>query len=166
MQLSKIIGFFRLIKLHTNVWNSLSRLAPFIFHEWFFDNKKTLELYRSLSEEDKCVMIFLKFKILKKVFYFCFSMCSRQTFNLDISTLEWDKFFTDLVKGVRRYLHNEDPKTLPAARRKNMILFALNLLVQLLVFSGVWWLAAVYAGTKMLTVFWVLPLSYALFSIL
>lgn len=131
-----------LVKLHTNVSRSLSRLAPFIFHEWFFDNKKAMDLYKSLSEEDK------------------------QTFNLDISTLEWDKFFTDLVKGVRRYLHNEHPKTLPAARRKNAILFVLNILVQLLVFSGIWWLVAFFAGTKMLSVFWVLPLSYALFSII
>lgn len=94
-----------------------------------------------------------------------FSFC-RETFNLDISTLEWDAFFTDLVKGVRRYLHNEDPKTLPAARRKCKILFALNLLVQLLVFTGIWWLVAFFADTKMMSVFWVLPLSYSLFSII
>lgn len=85
---------------------------------------------------------------------------------MDITTLEWDAFFTNLVKGVRRYLNNESMKTLPAAKRKDKILFVVNLLVQLLVFTGIWWFVACVSGKTMVSTFWAFPLSYALFSIL
>jgi len=74
---------------------SLSRLAPFIFQEWAFDNTKTIALATSLSAKEK------------------------ELFGFDIRTLDWDKYFGDLTRGVRRYLNNEEPSTLPAAKRKD-----------------------------------------------
>lgn len=105
------------------------------------------------------------------IFLSIYSKCNvtfsfRETYNLDISRLEWDEFFTNLVLGVRRYLHREELKTLPAARRKNAVLFVLNCLIQLSAFSGIWYLVALFANTSMTSVLWVLPLSYSLFSII
>lgn len=87
--------FFSLVRLHTNVSKSLVRLAPFIFQEWFFDNKKTLELHESLNSTDK------------------------EMFGLDIRSINWGDYFEDMQAGVRRYLNNEEPKTLAAAKKKN-----------------------------------------------
>lgn len=84
-----------MVRLHTNVNRSLNRLAPFIFNEWKFDNKKCLGLHESLSPDD------------------------RETFGLDVGPLLWDSYFEDLAKGVRQYLNNESPETLPAARNKD-----------------------------------------------
>lgn len=84
-----------LVRLHTNVWHSLKLLERFIFTEWFFDNVNTLKLIRAQSDVD------------------------RELFNIDISLIDWEDFFVNLTKGVRRYLSNESPKSYPAARRKD-----------------------------------------------
>lgn len=84
-----------LVRLHKNVSKSLARLAPFIFQEWFFDNKRTLELHESLNATDK------------------------ETFGLDIRPIQWNDYFENMHAGVRRYLNNEELKTLPAAKKKN-----------------------------------------------
>jgi fatty acyl-CoA reductase len=81
--------------LHTNVGNSLDRLAPFIFTEWQFQNHQTKELQKKLSSKDK------------------------EMFNLDISQLNWCDYFDDMAQGVRMYLNNEHPRTLQAAKRKD-----------------------------------------------
>lgn len=87
--------FYSLVRLHTNVWNSLKLLEKFIFTEWKFDNTKTIELAKSLSATDT------------------------KSFNIDIKELVWYDFFDDMAQGVRRYLNNEKPKSLPAARKKD-----------------------------------------------
>lgn len=84
-----------LVRLHTNVWNSLKLLEKFIFTEWKFDNAKTIELSGTLSAVDT------------------------KMFNIDIKELVWYDFFDDMAQGVRRYLNNEKPKSLPAARKKD-----------------------------------------------
>lgn len=47
------------------------------------------------------------------------SKTDKEIFFLDISTLKWDTYFENLAKGVLRYLNNEHPKHLPAAKRKD-----------------------------------------------
>jgi fatty acyl-CoA reductase len=81
--------------LHTNVTNSLDRLAPFIFNEWLFENPQTRDLQKKLNDQDK------------------------EMFNLDISELDWRNYIVDMTQGVRMYLNNEHPRTLPAAKRKD-----------------------------------------------
>jgi fatty acyl-CoA reductase len=73
----------------------VGRLAPFIFNEWLFHNLHTLDLQKTLIGKD------------------------RELFNLDISKLDWEDYFTEMVQGVRQYLNNEHPRTLPAAKRKD-----------------------------------------------
>lgn len=64
-----------MVRLHTNVWESLKLLEKFIFTEWKFHNKGTIILSNSLSAADK------------------------QLFNIDIGTLKWDE-----CKRLRTYL--------------------------------------------------------------
>lgn len=79
------------MRLHTNVWRSLSRLAPFIFNEWFFDNKCTKALSSSLTEYD------------------------RKHFYMDISKLNWEAYFVEMIQGVREFLNKERPTNLSKA---------------------------------------------------
>lgn len=76
---------------------SLSKLAPFIFNEWKFDNARTLNLQEELSVDDRAV------------------------FNIDPTSLKWSQFFINLTLGVRKYLNKENEKTLKAALNKNLM---------------------------------------------
>lgn len=87
--------FSRLIRLHKNIWNSLNLLEKFIFTEWKYDNKKTMELSSQLSNVDK------------------------EIFFIDMTSLKWDAYFENLAKGVLRYLNNEHPRHLAAAKKKD-----------------------------------------------
>ncbi|PNF17414.1 putative fatty acyl-CoA reductase CG8306, partial [Cryptotermes secundus] len=127
-----------LVRLHTNVGNSLGRLAPFIFNEWLFQNNQTKELQKRLSGKDK------------------------EMFNLDISQLDWVTYFDSMAQGVRIYLNNEHPRTLQAARRKNYILMVVNLLTQALVFGLIWWSGSLALGTTLSKSSWIVVISYTL----
>lgn len=129
-----------LVRLHTNVGNSLERLAPFIFNEWRFENTHTKELQSKLTGIDKVM------------------------FNLDISSLDWEDYFISMAQGVRMYLNNEHPRTLPAAKRKDSILMVLNVVVQALVFAVIWWIGSIVLGTTMTKSSWIVIVSYILFS--
>lgn len=84
-----------LVKLHTNVWNSLKLLERFIFTEWKFHNNNTLALIKTMSPTDN------------------------EKFNIDLAKLQWEEYFVTLTQGVRRYLSKEHPKNLAAARGKD-----------------------------------------------
>lgn len=92
---TKIIYSFSLVRMHKNVNNSLGRLKKFIFTEWKFYNTRQIELHDSLSELDK------------------------KLFSLDIKPIVWEDYFSDLTQGVRIYLNNESPKSLPKAYSKD-----------------------------------------------
>uniref|UniRef100_A0A8D8ZIX0 Fatty acyl-CoA reductase n=1 Tax=Cacopsylla melanoneura TaxID=428564 RepID=A0A8D8ZIX0_9HEMI len=100
----------KLIRLHRTINKSLHLLEPFIFNEWKFDNKNAMALELEVPSEEK------------------------ETFYLNISKLDWDHFFYNLAKGVRRYLMNEDDKTIEAAKRKDRRFMVMNILVQILFF--------------------------------
>uniref|UniRef100_A0A1B6D9A9 Fatty acyl-CoA reductase n=1 Tax=Clastoptera arizonana TaxID=38151 RepID=A0A1B6D9A9_9HEMI len=93
--LSLITGGKRiLMRLHSSINKSLGRLAPFIFSEWFFSNKKSLVLHQSLTSQDQLV------------------------YYLDVQDLLWGPYFEDLTKGVRKYLNNDDLSTLEISKKK------------------------------------------------
>lgn len=131
-----------LVRLHTNVWNSLKLLEKFIFTEWLFKSDKTRALIKTMSDVDK------------------------QNYNIDISTIEWEDYFVDLAQGVRRYLHKELPSTLEAARGKDTLLMILHLLLQALIYSTLWWFTSLLLGVTMTKCGLVVPLFYILFSFL
>lgn len=87
--------FFSLFRMHKNIWKSLDLLEKFIFTEWKFFNHNTVMLSKQLSDFDK------------------------ENFFIDIKSLKWDDYFENLAKGVLRYLHNEHPKYLAQAKKKD-----------------------------------------------
>ncbi|XP_020291379.1 putative fatty acyl-CoA reductase CG8306 [Pseudomyrmex gracilis] len=129
-----------LVRLHTNVNSSLSRLEKFIFQEWKFNNPRILQLHESLSSTDQ------------------------ELFTLDIKSLDWRDFFIGLARGIRTYLHKESPNSLPKARFKNKILLFANLGVQAAVFTLIWWLVKISLGTTWTKTAMVVPLVYLLFN--
>lgn len=134
--------FSSLVRLHTNVWDSLKLLEKFIFTEWKFHNKNTLTLSKTLSPIDQ------------------------QQFNIDIGALKWEDYFINLAQGVRQYLNNESPKTIPAARKKDKILLILHILLQAGIHTGVWKLVAVILGMPMMKCILAVPLSYIVLGLL
>ncbi|XP_011861554.1 PREDICTED: putative fatty acyl-CoA reductase CG8306 [Vollenhovia emeryi] len=129
-----------LVRLHTNVNRSLARLEKFIFQEWRFNNPRLLQLHESLSPEDQVL------------------------FSLDIRSLVWKNYFTDLIQGVRTYLHNESPKSLPKARSKDKILMVAHLSLQAALLGLIWWLVKVLFATTWTKTGLVVPITYLLFG--
>ncbi|TGZ55748.1 Fatty acyl-CoA reductase [Temnothorax longispinosus] len=129
-----------LVRLHTNVNKSLGRLEKFIFQEWRFNNPRLLQLHESLSPEDQKIFI------------------------LDIRSLVWNDYFTDLIQGVRAYLHNESPKSLPKARSKDKILMIAHLGLQASLLGLIWWLVKVLFATTWTKTGLVVPITYLLFD--
>lgn len=70
-------------------------MEKFIFTEWKFHNKNTLQLAKKLNQID------------------------RKKFIIDIGELRWDLYFHNMLLGVRLYLNNEKPESIEAARRKD-----------------------------------------------
>jgi fatty acyl-CoA reductase len=131
-----------LVRLHTNVWNSLNLLEKFIFTEWFFDSANTKKLIDKLTEADK------------------------KNFQIDITDLSWQDFFKNLNLGVRRYLNNEHEKTLPAARKKDTILFMMHCVLQATIYGGLWWLTSTVIGIPLTKCFYVIPILHIILSFL
>ncbi|XP_044017830.1 putative fatty acyl-CoA reductase CG8306 isoform X1 [Aphidius gifuensis] len=131
-----------LVRMHTNINNSLGRLERFIFTEWKFNNPKMLELHESLSAEDKNI------------------------FGLDIRSLCWEDYFVELTKGVRVYLSKEPLKTLKKARSKdNMLMFA-NLGLQAAVLGLIWWIFKLILGASWTSTGMIVPIVYLLFTMI
>lgn len=131
-----------LVRLHKNVWSSLKLLEKFIFTEWKFHNNNTRAVIKQQSIMDK------------------------KLYNIDLATLEWEVYFINLSVGVRRYLSKEDPKTIEAARRKDKVLLALHVILQLSLYGLLWWLTAKIIGCTTAQCALVVPIYYILFSFL
>ncbi|XP_053695722.1 putative fatty acyl-CoA reductase CG8306 [Sabethes cyaneus] len=125
-----------LVRLHTNVWESLNRLEKFIFSEWKFNNRNTLELSNRLSEEDV------------------------NDFNINITTLKWPEYFVALAQGVRRYLNNEHPKSLESARKKDFVLYIVHVAFQLFLYFMIWMFASRILSLPLLNCIFIVPIAY------
>ncbi|CAH0548966.1 unnamed protein product [Brassicogethes aeneus] len=131
-----------LMRLHRNINTSLDRLEKFIFTEWKFPAPNTEKLQKWLTEKDQA------------------------DFNTDLSALKWPDFFVGMVIGSRIYLNNEPMKTLAAAKSHDRILYIAHLFVQALIYSLIWFIVACVFGLTMTKAAYVLPVIYALFSLL
>ncbi|CAH0404459.1 unnamed protein product [Chilo suppressalis] len=131
-----------LFRLNRNVWNSLNRLEKFIFTEWLFHNPNTLDLAKQLNKTD------------------------RELFYIDISSLNWEDYFTNLQLGVRKYLNKEKDSTLPAARKKQTTLYIVHLLWQAGIIVLLWFLVACLLGVSMMKTVWIVPGIYILYTCL
>lgn len=94
------------------------------------------------------------------------SPVDQKLFNIDIATLKWEDYFINLAQGVRQYLNNESLKNLPAAKKKDNILYVLHILLQVGIHTGVWKLVACILGVPMLRCVLALPISYFVLGLL
>ncbi|XP_074109607.1 putative fatty acyl-CoA reductase CG8306 [Cotesia typhae] len=131
-----------LVRLHTNVNNSLDRLERFIFTEWKYHNPKLLALHESLSADDK------------------------EIFGVDVRPLDWEDFFIHLTQGVRVYLSKEPMKNIEKARSKNNVLLVAHLGLQFALMGLIWWIIKVILGSTWTATGMVVPITYFLFSLL
>ncbi|EFN87624.1 putative fatty acyl-CoA reductase CG8306 [Harpegnathos saltator] len=129
-----------LVRLHTNVNKSLILLEQFIFNEWIFNNPCMLQLHESLSPDDK------------------------ELFTVDIRSLIWKDYFSDLAQGVRVYLSKESLKSLPEARSKDKILMFAHLGLQVTLLGLIWWLVKVLFATTWTKTGLIVPIIYLLFD--
>lgn len=86
-----------LVRMHTNIWNSLELMIPFLYNEYLFDNRKTLAYASAMSPIDQ------------------------SNFGFDCRTIVWAPYFNMIVKGVRRYLWKEHPRNMKAALTKQRL---------------------------------------------
>jgi len=117
-----------LVRLHKNVNRSLKKLSPFIFNEWKFDNSRTINLQEQMSIDDQ------------------------SAFYIDPTSIKWVPYFTNLIRGVRKYLHNEQDKTLKPALKKNFYLMLINIVLQIMIIVIIWYLLSLIIGTSS---FWI-----------
>ncbi|KAL2715979.1 putative fatty acyl-CoA reductase CG8306 [Vespula squamosa] len=129
-----------LLRLHNNINKSIDRLERFIFTEWKFNNPLFMDLYKSLSEEDK------------------------DKFFINIESLVWEDYFLNLVLGVRIYLSNDPKKTLEKARSKNMILMMAHIGLQALLLGFCWWVVKVLFNSTWTKTGMAVPFIYLLFD--
>lgn len=69
-------------------------LEYFTTHEWEFKDDNVRVLNTLLSPTD------------------------RAEFNVDVTTIDWDKYLEDYVLGIRHFIFKEKPETLPTARAR------------------------------------------------
>lgn len=68
-------------------------LEYFTTRQWAFADDNVQELCTYLSPED------------------------RQTFDFDVTNINWDAYIESYVLGIRRFLFKESPETLPRSRK-------------------------------------------------
>lgn len=69
-------------------------LAYFTARNWVFKNDNVQSLWQGLNADDK------------KIFPF------------DFKTLDWNNYFYNYVRGIRKFILKEDPSTIPYAKVK------------------------------------------------
>lgn len=69
-------------------------ISNFTTREWEFRDENVNKLWLKMSEKD------------------------RKLFNFDVTTVNWDTFMKNSISGVRVFIFQDTPDTLPAARRK------------------------------------------------
>lgn len=110
----------RWVRLYDKVHKIFKGYEYFTTHQWRFISENFIHLNDQLSEEDK------------KVFYF------------DVRQINWDSYMESNVLGTRQFILNDDPSTLPTARknlrRMYMIKTGLRILIFLLVGLILTWL--------------------------
>lgn len=86
--------FFSLSQVYTKVHRALKALEHFTTNEWTFETDNFTLLMESLNQFDK------------------------QMFSMNLKEIDWHEYMQNYVLGVRQYLLQEDPSTLPKARMR------------------------------------------------
>jgi alcohol-forming fatty acyl-CoA reductase len=83
-----------LLKTYKKIHKFANVISFFCTNEWEFTNDNVQNLWQNLNADDK------------KLFYF------------DLSSLDWEDYIKEYMKGMRVYLFKDDLSTAPVARKK------------------------------------------------
>lgn len=90
-----IIGrYSRFRKLIEMISNGQRATSYFSLREWDFKNRRIQDLWTRLTPDDKII------------------------FPFNMKTLDWHEFILRMIRGVRKFLLNENENTLEKARRR------------------------------------------------
>ncbi|XP_053945507.1 fatty acyl-CoA reductase wat-like [Anastrepha ludens] len=103
----------RMVKLYRKIHKQTGVLDYFVEHKFTFTMENTTKLWHSLSSLDQ------------------------KLFNFDMSSINWFEYFYNSLLGLRRYIGQEQPDTIPKAKKLFHRLLILHRIVQLLVYGGV-----------------------------
>lgn len=91
---SDIEFFFRLVKSYQKISKFLDVIAYFATRTWHFADDNVVELWNSLSSQDK------------------------EIYPFDVAELDWDYFSLTHLLGLRVHLAKDGLETLPAGKLK------------------------------------------------
>ncbi|XP_012545692.2 putative fatty acyl-CoA reductase CG5065 [Bombyx mori] len=100
-----------MIKVQKRINYGLEVLQYYTTKKWLFKNDNFLALRTKISAEDD------------RIFY------------TDIQEINWNDYIREYIKGAREFCCDEDPSTLPQARRLQKQLFYLDFAVRLIIVS-------------------------------
>ncbi|XP_061397478.1 fatty acyl-CoA reductase wat-like [Musca vetustissima] len=106
----------RMTKTYKKIHTQCSMLRYFLAFDFTFDMTNCYNLWDSMSAEDKKI------------------------YNFDMSKLDWSRYFYDDLKGMRRFIAKEDPKSIPQGMKMLRIFRTLNFIVHALFIGGMLWL--------------------------
>lgn len=81
-----------MVRVQNKLEKASACLEYFTTRQWAFADNNVQALCRSLSPED------------------------RDTFDFDVTNINWDGYIESYVLGIRRFLFKESPHTLPKSR--------------------------------------------------
>jgi fatty acyl-CoA reductase len=109
-----------MINIQKRIYTTARTLRPFITKQWKFKTDNFINLYRELDKEDR------------DIFYF------------DVKVINWRPYAKDYLLGIKQYILKEKLEQLPEARSNLKMLYYLNQLTTLLLFSvNAYWLRRV-----------------------
>ncbi|KAJ0182959.1 hypothetical protein K1T71_000935 [Dendrolimus kikuchii] len=115
----------KMLKVYKKIHKFSSVLAYFCTREISFDNRRTRELWKQTSEDDK------------------------KLFPFSMGDISWDEYFEEYLVGIRRHLFKESDDTLPRARIKWKRLYYLHQIVRVIFF-----VLALYSLWSVLSILW------------
>ncbi|KAH7968521.1 hypothetical protein HPB52_009114 [Rhipicephalus sanguineus] len=84
----------RFVQLHEKVRKSMGAAQYFVTHGWLFRTNNIVKLMHDLSLKDK------------------------QTFNIDMRSVDWYPYWDQCLLGIRKYLFKAEDSELPKARKQ------------------------------------------------
>ncbi|XP_049268843.1 putative fatty acyl-CoA reductase CG5065 [Rhipicephalus sanguineus] len=98
----------RFVQLHEKVRKSMGAAQYFVTHGWLFRTNNIVKLMHDLSLKDK------------------------QTFNIDMRSVDWYPYWDQCLLGIRKYLFKAEDSELPKARKQLTRLYARRLSLKVL----------------------------------
>ncbi|RZF44559.1 hypothetical protein LSTR_LSTR001317 [Laodelphax striatellus] len=103
------------LKIYRKIHKFSTVISFFANNQWKFTNDRVRILWSKMSESDK------------------------KDFNFDMDSVNWDKFAQNNVKGIRIYLFQDTPDTIPTGKRRMFFFHILHRLVQLCCLAFLVW---------------------------